>query len=642
MIFKWLDADKAVEFGTLLADQVAPAAESQSPKRNAIVPQTLAEALQKILARADHGVRTTDLNFYKRAKLANSFKWRLIENGVERETADEATQTLVLNLSALLSANQDDPSANDQVDGTESSRVPANNVKQLLVQGNKCMQRGADIEAIAIFERLVKIDPHHAVALNNLGIALSKLSRYEEAEKYLRAAIKERPDYADAYSNLGTLSRCRGYFDDSEKSLRTALKLNPSLVEARTNLGMTLLLLNRLREAKGCFSKVLRTRPRNAEALFGMGRIASMEGRFEESEKNLRRAIHVSPKMPDAWAALAGLRKMTPADEAWLREVEQIVARGVPPVEAATLHFAMGKYHDDLGQFAQAFAHYRDANELLKPIAKDYDRAARTELVDKLIRLYSRTKMAAANGGGSDSMKPVFVVGMARSGTSLTEQIIASHPMAAGAGELDYWGRVVHEHRDAMLQGQYPADEPSKKQLADDYLRALDTVSSAALRVVDKAPLNSDHLGIIHSVFPNARIIYMRRDPIDTCLSCYFQNLSLAHNFSLDLSNLAHYYREHHRLMNHWRGVLPQESFLEVPYEDLVAGQEAWTRKILDFIGLQWDARCLDFRSTDRPIATASFWQARQGMFDTSVRRWRQYERFIDPLLPLKALQSRN
>jgi tetratricopeptide (TPR) repeat protein len=636
MIFNWLDASKAVESGIALADQLAPRAGSDPLKRGEAKPQTLVGALGEILARADHGVRATDLNFYKRAKLANSFKWRLIENGLARATADELTQSLVLNLSV----NGADQPANDQIDGAQRNRPATNNVKQLLAQGNKCMEQGADAEAIGIFERLLQIDPRHAIALNNLGAALSRLSQYREAEKYFRAAIKERPDYADAYSNLGMSCRCRGYFDESEKSLRRAVKLNPRHVDARTNLGVTLILLNRIREAKGHFNKVLKARPRSAEALFGMGQIAYMEGRFEESERTLKRALQVSPKMPAAWAALSGLRKMTPSDEAWLRGAEEIVDGGVPPMEEAILHFAMGKYHDDVGQFAQAFENYRDANELLKPIANNYDRAARTAFVDELIRLHSRERIADGRSGASDSMRPVFVVGMMRSGTSLTEQIIASHPMAKGAGELDYWSNVVHEHGAAILHGQNPLDEPAKKRVAEGYLRILENESSTALRVVDKAPRNSDYLGIIHSIFPNARILYMQRDPIDTCLSCYFQNFSLAHNFTLDLSNLAHYYREHQRLMNHWRTVLPQGSILDVPYEELLADQEGWTRKILDFIGLDWDARCLDFHSTERPIMTASFWQARQKIFKTSAQRWRNYEKFVAPLLGLKRQHS--
>jgi len=636
MTFNWLDAKKAVEVGIVLADQLAPRVESGQPKRSEIKPQTLAEALREILARADQGVLTAGLNFYKRAKLANSFKWRLIENGVARATADEVTQALVLNISMKTG----DQSANDQLDGATSNIPHTNNIKQLLAQGNKCLEQRANTQAIEIFERVLEIDPHHAIALNNLGAALSRLSLYKEAEKYFRAAIKQKPDFADAYSNLGAGFRCRGNIDESEKMLRSALRLNPSHVDARTNLGMTLVLLNRIREAKGQFSKVLKSRPRSAQALFGMGQSAYLEGRFDESEKLLKRALQVSPNMPAAWAALSGLRRMTPSDAAWLQGAKEIAASRIPPMEAAILRFAMGKYHDDLGQFTTAFENYREANELLKPLAEDYDRAARTTFVDALIRLHSKEKLAAAGAVVSTSMKPVFVVGMMRSATSLTEQIIATHPLAQGAGELGYWANVVHEHRAAILQGQSPFDEPAMKLVAEAYLRTLEKVSSTASRVVDKASLNSDYLGIIHSVFPNARIIYMQRDPIDTCLSCYFQNLSLSHNFALDLSDLAHYYAEHHRLMNHWRKALPQGSILDVHYEELVADQEGCTRRILNFIGLEWDPQCLDFQTTERPIVTASFWQARQKIFKTSLQRWRNYEKFIDPLLHLKKLRS--
>jgi tetratricopeptide (TPR) repeat protein len=576
------------------------------------------------------------LNFYKRAKLANSFKWRLIENGVKRATADEVTQTLVLNLSM----SEADPPATAAIPSAVNGRRSANNVKQLFAQGNRCMDQGAYIEAIDIFQRLLEVDPHHAMALNNIGAALSKLSQYQKAERLFRAAIKERPDFVDAHSNLGMVLRWQGFLNDSEKSLRNALRLNPSHVDARTNLGTTLALLNRLREAKGQLKKALKAEPRNAEALFAMGQIASLEGRFDESEKTLNRALQARPKMPVAWAALSGLRKMTAADAAWLRGAEEIIADRISPSEAATMHFAMGKYHDDMRQFGEAFKHFRGANELLKPVADKYDRAARAALVDDLIRIHPREAIGAMKTVVSASMKPVFVMGMMRSGTSLTEQIIASHPQAAGAGELDYWSTVVREHGAAIREGLFLSDESAMKSVTDNYLRILEQASSTALRVVDKTPVNCDYLGIIHSVFPQARIIYMRRDPLDTCLSCYFQNLSLAQSFALDLSDLAHYYQEHQRLMDHWRRALPQGTILEVPYEELLTDQEGWTRKILSFLELEWDPRCLDFQSTDRPIVTASFWQARQKIYTTSVSRWHNYEKFVEPLLPLKKLDS--
>ena len=233
-------------------------------------------------------------------------------------------------------------------------------------------------------------------------------------------------------------------------------------------------------------------------------------------------------------------------------------------------------------------------------------------------------------------MKPVFVVGMPRSGTSLTEQIISSHPSAMGAGELAFWADAVHEHEALVKEGSL--DDSNRKKLVEAYLRVLEARSGDAPRIVDKAPVNSDYLGVIHSAFPDARIIYMQRDPIDTCLSCYFQKFVVSLNFTMDLSDLADYYRQHRRLMTHWRAVLPPGTMLDVPYEELVADQEGWTRKILDFLGLEWDERVLNFHETKREVATASFWQVRQKIYKNSVQRWRNYEKFIGPLRDLKGL----
>jgi hypothetical protein len=233
-------------------------------------------------------------------------------------------------------------------------------------------------------------------------------------------------------------------------------------------------------------------------------------------------------------------------------------------------------------------------------------------------------------------MKPVFVVGMMRSGTSLVEQIIASHPAAAALGELRFWNDVVRSNE--ALSRQQPPAEALRNKLAQDYLDLLDRHGASALRIVDKTPVNSDYLGLIHAVFPNARIISMCRDPIDTCLSCYFQQFSPALNFTMDLKDLAHYYREQQRLMAHWRTVLAPGAILDVPYAGLIAEQEAWSRRMLEFIGLPWDPRCLDFHRTERPVVTASYWQVRQKLYGDSLQRWRNYRKFIGPLLKLREL----
>ena len=218
----------------------------------------------------------------------------------------------------------------------------------------------------------------------------------------------------------------------------------------------------------------------------------------------------------------------------------------------------MGKYCDDIKDYEQAFANYRRGNELLKSVAGRYDRQAHSSFADDLIRVHTRETLASITEGGSASAKPIFVLGMPRSGTSLTEQIIASHPAAKGVGEPDFWLEAARAYHDEIRQTVL--DLPARKKLAEDYLRLIERRCPDALRIVDKTPANSDFVGFIRTVFPNARIIRMRRDPIDTCLSCYFQNFSTGMTYTMDLADLADYYRIHQRLMNHWCNALPSGS----------------------------------------------------------------------------------
>ncbi len=624
MAREWIDAGEAAEIGTALADQLALQTVSRPDTRGE------SQAVQEFLQRADHRIRTLRLNFFKKAKVAHCFKWRLLERGVAKEIADEVTWKLVLHLflkQAGRSPLQNSPAV-------PKARRSSRNAQYLLAQGDKCFARGAYAEAIGFYRDLVRLTPRHADALNNLGATLCRLGRFQEAEDHFKEALRKRPDYPEAHGNLGTLYQWQGLSAKAEHSLQRALQLKPSYVDARSSLGAALVSLGRVHDAKLHFEKVLKTAPRHAQALLGMGRVAAMEGRFDEAGALFTRALEVKPRMPDAWAALAGIRKMTSSDGAWLEGAEKIAASDITPLEEAYVRFAIGKYCDDVGDFERAFRSYKRANALLKTLAKPYDREARASFVDDLIRAYPERIFSRIEAGGCDSMRPIFIVGMMRSGTSLAHQIVSSHPAVKGAGELTFWNDALFKHESDMRRA--PLDGSVRKKLADAYLRVLAGVSVDAQRIVDKAPVNSDYLGVIHSIFPNARIIYMQRSPIDTCLSSYFQNLSPALNFTMDLSDLAHYYREHQRLSAHWHAVLPPGTILDVPYAELVANQERWTRKILDFLGLEWDNSCLHFHEAKRPVATASHWQVRQRMYTSSVERWRNYQRFIRPLLALE------
>ena len=637
MLLKWLDARDATAAGATLADDFYLQSASKLPGPHAQESgtrprgQELQRFLQKFLQRVDQAARPLKLNFFKRAKLANSFKWRLLERGVERELVNELTQALVMRLTGA--------GAHSAAGGRGSSsgglrRAP--DTQTLHVTANALLAKGAFVEAREAYQQLVNLDPRDPVALNGLGIALAQLAQYGAAEADLRRAIGIRPGFPEAHFNLAGVLQSTGRFNESEVPLRRALKLKPAYLDARISLGLTCVLLGRLEEARDCYEKALRMAPRNAQAIVGIGQIEGLEGRFAEAEATYRRALAIDPGATNAWAALAWLRKMTAADSSWVEHAEKMVADGLTSIDEATLRFAIGKYYDDVGDFARAFRSYQRANELHKLRAEPYNREAHARFVDDLIRTRTRELIASASESGSDSERPVFVLGMPRSGTSLVEQIIASHPAAYGAGELNFWQIVVRRHEGALRQGLLT--EPVRRKLTQDYLKALTGHSPDALRVVDKAPINADYLGIIHAAFPKARIIFMQRDPIDTCLSCYFQQFPPVLNWSMDLEDLAHYYRQSQRLADHWHRVLPAAAILDVPYAELISDQEKWTRRILEFLGLPWDERCLEFHRTSRPVNTASVWQVRQKIYPSSVGRWRNYEKFIGPLRGLTEL----
>jgi hypothetical protein len=297
-----------------------------------------------------------------------------------------------------------------------------------------------------------------------------------------------------------------------------------------------------------------------------------------------------------------------------------------------------------LRRFDDAFEHFRQANELS---GAAFDSKRGVAATDRLIDTFSADFLAGRSGFGDPSERPIFIVGMPRSGTTLTEQIVASHPKICGAGELETMFHMV----DAVpgLAGankRYPEcvrdlTQASARDLARRYLVELNRYSRTAVRITDKMPHNFDKLGLISLMFPRARIIHCRRDPIDTCLSCFMHEFHKQHTYNCDLASLGLYYREYERLMAHWRTALPIALF-ELRYEDLVADQEAVSRALIEFCGLPWDDRCLEFHRADRSVQTPSAWQVRQPIYTKSVERWRKYQRHLGPLIEVLGQNGAN
>ncbi len=494
--------------------------------------------------------------------------------------------------------------------------------------GNALLLLGQFDVASASYRRAVEIKPDFAEAHCNLSAALLQLDQPKAAMTSSRRALQIRPEYAQALNNLGLALLKLDQPEEALNSCHQALELKPDLVEALDNVKAALTMLGLGSEAS-CRER-LETNPDNTLAIMRLANMCISQGRFTEAEELFKRAASIAPDMPDAWIGIPHSRKMTSADTSWLVGALRVVGLNLEPRKQAALHFAIAKYFDDLEDFEQAFTHYQRANELSKRYMPKYDPRHTARLFDQLIQFHDRERQSQVRIAANTSVRPVFVVGMPRSGTTLAEQILASHPSIFGAGELNFWGDTIR----GCLFSQQRANMLTNA--AADYLRQLEERSADALRVVDKMPHNFQYLGLLNAVLPNARIIHMKRNPLDTCLSIYFQNFNTNHPYSNDLTSLAGYYDEYLRLMKHWQSTLPAEAFLEVCYEDLVSEQAAWSRKMIEFVGLPWDPRCLDFHQTSRGIATPSRWQVRQKISKSSVARWRNYEKYVEPLLRLR------
>jgi tetratricopeptide (TPR) repeat protein len=520
---------------------------------------------------------------------------------------------------------------------------------------------GRGAEAIPVYERLLA-GGGHAESRDEYSTLLAGLGRYEAAARCYRDLLEHAPRDARLHANLGFVLHCLGDFKAAIEHCRRAVALGPRLPEAHLHLGNSLLALNALFEADAAYAagleiapehaalhtaramaeralgrladaeastrRALALRPQAADTLALLGSLAIDHGRFDEAENSLRKALAIDPELPEALVSLAMLRKMSPADEPWRDSAERVLARGLPVAHAINLHHALGKYYDDVDDRDAAFQNHRQGNELARGSRSRYDRAEMTQRVTRTLAAFDRQALAALRSGGLDSERPVFVVGMPRSGTSLTEQILASHPQVHGAGELLYWILAADAERAASAEKR----AATIRELGRAYLEGLATQAPDAARVVDKLPVNFRNIGLIHAALPGARFIHIERNSLDTCLSIYFQGFSAAHSYATDFGDLAHYYHEYRRLMAHWRAVLAPQTLFEVRYEHLVDDPESWSRRMLAHIGLAWDARCLEFHLTRRPVLTASNWQVRQPISKSSIDRWRRYQHFIGPL----------
>jgi tetratricopeptide (TPR) repeat protein len=552
-------------------------------------------------------------------------------------------------------------------------------------------------ESRLCLERALALEPNNPETLNNLANTFKRLGLAAEAEKRWNAALALKPDYAEVYSNLANLMLDEGEYDRAEAMTRRAVELQPRLVDAYVNLAavhtarhrhsdalqaldallaftpsharalaaraLALRELDRLDEALDAAKRAALAAPESPEPHNAMGQVFQAMGQLEpalaaydraaalpgpaqmdaianrgslfmefgrkaEAVKAMEEAARAFPNSPGILFGQTDLKRFKPGDPL-IGKMQALITRdGISLSDRATLHFGLGKVFLDIGDSEQAFRHYDEGNRL-KRSTYAYDPDANERWVASVAEVFSPALLSAKADAGARSDLPVFVVGMPRSGTTLVEQILGSHPLVHPAGELKRLQTLL----DGFPQSAASLSAAELEALGEAYLAFVKPMAAGRPHVVDKMPSNFLYAGFIRLILPDAHIMHCRRDPVDTCLSCYTKLFAGEQAFAYDQTELGRFHRAYQALMAHWRATLPASHFLEVDYEAVVEDVEAESRRMLDFLGLPWDEKVLRFHETERPVRTASVNQVREPIYHSSAGRWKAHASRLEPLL---------
>ena len=533
-------------------------------------------------------------------------------------------------------------------------------------------------EALRNFEAALALNPRHAGAYANLVILFSALGEYDKAVECGRRSLALEPNSADVFLNLATAELGRSQREAALRWLGELLAKSPDNLLALSMRLDILAKIDREDEARADFERLSRLAPRDTkEAVQKEGAIATLllaEGRYEDGiaaldraialggdgQDNLRamragtmetfgrqdearaafeEALALDPASRAAMAGRAELIKVT-ADDPTIAAMEALLApeKGETHASRMGLHFTLGKAYLDLGDSSSAFRHLHEGNRMKRGVVA-YSADATEKFFADVAAAFPPGLLDRLAGQGLRSPAPIFVVGMPRSGTTLIEQILAAHPAVRGAGELRFMRSVVEQISD-FPKGVAALDAGALQRLGQHYLSRVEALADGRPRVVDKSPGNFINAGLIRLILPDAKIIHARRDPVDTCLSCYTKLFADALNFTYDLTDLGRYCRDYQKLMEHWRAVLPASHFIEIDYEAVVDDIETEARRMIEFLELPWDPACLEFYRVERPVRTASVNQVRQPIYRSSSGRWRKHADALQPLLKVLEIET--
>jgi tetratricopeptide (TPR) repeat protein len=498
------------------------------------------------------------------------------------------------------------------------------------------MHKGRYADATRAFEALLRIHPGHVEALNSLGLALAAGGMVRSAIESFQQVLRIDRQHADAWFNLGSALWAHGLQADAVAALREAVHFRPDAPARWIELGYCLLHSARLDEAHAALDKARTLDPAQFDAVYGIAMVLERRGEVARAWELLRPGYESGTDELRFFQAAAAVAKHTGQSGEIAARLALALENGrIPPNGVTAARFVLARLYEESGDYDRAFPHFASVRAAFA--TPDFDPADWLRRMAAARETFTARFFADAPRASVLSERPVFIVGMPRSGTTLAEQIVASHPMVFGAGELTTMDEVV-----AWLDGQragarYPrclehADTALLDTAASRYLSKLSALSVDAPRVTDKLPHNFMHLGLIALLFPRAHIVHCSRHPVDNCVSIFTNEFFASHSYATDLRRLGEHYRAYTQLMHHWRQVLPMPIF-ELRYEDLVAEPERTTLQLLEFLGLPWDERCLRFYELSRPVNTLSYDQVRRPLYRQSIQRWRHYEKHLGPLV---------
>ncbi len=520
-------------------------------------------------------------------------------------------------------------------------REEAKKLQPRLEQGIRLQRQGELDKAAQIYQEILDRIPEHPDALHLLGMIMYKCGNYPDAASMIKKAISIAPKVSQYHNSMGKVLVKLGQHDKSIMYYENALDIDPGYIDAQHNLLLQMRWSNKPENIVERFKKYAESNKSDPLAYLSLAIACKRQGRFNDAVLNFEKSISHDPYCFQAYIGYTSCKKITEEDKNLIHRMEKLANSDfMTDRNRSKLFFSIGKAYDDLGDYETAFINYEKANKIKRTtFDRSFDRADSSLYFARLKSAFTKEIIDRADSAGNDSIRPVFITGLPRTGKTLIEQVLAKHARVFGAGELSYIQDItktlpIH----LQTSRSYPRcisrmNNDLLHKLAELYLELIGNIPPEYTRVMDSMGANFLHIGLINMMFKKAKIIHCYRNALDTCLLLYFTDFDTYkfYRYAFDLGDIGFYYRLYNDLMEHWRNILPNK-FLEISYEDHMAKQTSMLRYLIDYCGLDWDINCSKFCNNEQIIMNSGFWQVRQEIYQPSIDKWKNYEKFLQPL----------